>query len=82
MIPIEPPDSGDELEEFWDAVLSRQPERVRRACAGLDQAECDALVAHLRRMCSEEGWHPEQRRSARAALEALGLEAPRPTGTR
>jgi hypothetical protein len=31
--------------------------------------------AHLERMAKETGWQPEQRESARAALEALGYHA-------
>lgn len=58
-------------EQFWDAVLSRQPERIRSAIAGLDETERAQVLKHLRRMVGEAGWHPEQRKSARAALKAL-----------
>ncbi len=59
------------VEQFWDNVLSRDPDLVRRACADLPPAEMSRLVAHLEDMAGGEGWHTEQRLSARAALEAL-----------
>ena len=63
--------TDDASQQFWDALLSRQPERVRAAFAGLDEAERDQVLKHLRRMVGEAGWHPEQKKSARAALKAL-----------
>jgi hypothetical protein len=62
---------SDPLELFWNAMLSRVPERARSAYATLDVEEKQAVLAHLQRMTSEPGWHPEQVRSAQAALEAL-----------
>jgi predicted ArsR family transcriptional regulator len=59
------------LEIFWDAILSRQPDQIRSAYALLPAAERRKLIAHLQRMVSEEGWHPEQRKSARVALDIL-----------
>ncbi len=64
-------DSLDPLARFWDTILSRQPERIRQVYAGLDMATRKALVAHLQRMVSEPDWHPEQVKSAQAALDAL-----------
>lgn len=61
----------DPLEAFWDAILSRQPERIRAAYLPLDQATRGALISHLTRMVSEPGWHLEQIQSAQAALDAL-----------
>jgi hypothetical protein len=60
-----------ELENLWEALLSRQPEQVRKAFAGLQAAERQSVREHLNRMATEPGWHPEQRLSAQAALEAL-----------
>jgi hypothetical protein len=57
---------------LWDNLLSRQAEQVRQAFAGLTSQEQQAVIAHLQRMAEEPGWHAEQRRSALAALEALG----------
>ena len=62
---------SDELESLWDALLSRQPELIREAYAGLSAEEQGSLLAHLRRMAEEPGWHAEQRTSARAALEVI-----------
>jgi hypothetical protein len=61
----------DPLEIFWDAILSRQPDQIRAAYMPLGAADRRDLIAHLQRMVSEEGWHPEQRKSAQAALETI-----------
>ena len=62
----------DSLEELWDQLLSRQPERVLAAFTRLSPGEKEQVRCHLERMASEPGWHPEQRLSAQAALQALG----------
>lgn len=59
------------LEDLWDGLLSRDPVLVRKAFAGLSVDEQKSILAHLQRMASEPDWHPEQRISAQAALEAL-----------
>lgn len=64
-------DAFDPLERLWDALLSRQPEQVRGAFIALQAEEKKAVLAHLRNMANEPGWHPEQQLSARAALQAL-----------
>lgn len=64
-------EARDPLEIFWDAILSRQPEQIRAAFAPLDAQDRRDLIAHLQRMVSEEGWHPEQRKSAQTALDTL-----------
>jgi hypothetical protein len=61
----------DPLEIFWDAILSRQPDQIRAAYSRLDAGERLELIAHLQRMAGEPGWHPEQRKSAQAALETI-----------
>jgi hypothetical protein len=63
--------TSDDLEALWENLLSRQPDRVRAAFAGLSADERSAVLAHLQRMAEEPGWHPEQRKSAAAALKAL-----------
>lgn len=60
-----------DLEALWENLLSRQPELVQAAFASLDADERQAVLAHLQRMAAEPGWHPEQRKSATAALLAL-----------
>ncbi len=64
----------DPLEILWDAILSRQPKQIRAAFAPLKPAERNHLLAHLKRMANEEGWHPEQRKSAQIALDTLSAE--------
>lgn len=64
---------GTDLEDLWDGLLSRVPERVRAAFSQLEERERKAVSAHLRRMASEPGWHLEQRESARSALEILDV---------
>jgi hypothetical protein len=61
----------DPLEIFWDAILSREPARIRAAFEPLGIASRAETLAHLRRMATEPDWHPEQRKSAQAALDAL-----------
>jgi hypothetical protein len=72
----------DPLQAFWDALLSRQDERVREVFANLDKPGQIAVLDHLRRMCSEEGWHPEQIRSAQEALRVLGYGGESAAGTK
>lgn len=62
---------SDPLELLWDNLLSRHPEQVQKAYAALSLAEQQAVASHLQSMVSEPGWQPEQRISARAALEAI-----------
>lgn len=61
----------DDLEILWDQLLSRQADLVQQAFNRLRPDERAAVLTHLQRMATESGWHPEQRRSAQAALEAL-----------
>lgn len=61
----------DPLEIFWDAILSRRPDQIRAAFAPLKAEDRRQLIAHLQRMVNEEGWHPEQRKSAQTALDTL-----------
>ena len=63
------------IEDLWDALLSRQRELVRVAFSSLDEERKAAVITHLQRMASEPDWHPEQRLSAQAALNALKDEA-------
>ena len=59
------------IEDLWEALLSRQPEQIQNAFAGLSAEEQQAVIAHLHRMAEETGWHPEQVKSAKAALKAI-----------
>lgn len=64
-------DRDEFSEHFWDALLSREPERIRAVLCGLDEANQALVIKHLRRMVGEAGWHAEQKKSARAALKAI-----------
>jgi hypothetical protein len=59
------------IETTWDSLLSRDPSQIRLAYAALDAASKKVVVDHLQKMCTEEGWHPEQVVSAQVALRAL-----------
>jgi hypothetical protein len=58
-------------EQFWDSILSGEAEQIRAAFETIDLDTKQAVLEHLRDMSAGEGWQPSQRRSARAALEAL-----------
>jgi hypothetical protein len=58
-------------EDLWDGLLSRQPRLICTFFDSLAPAEQKTVMAHLQRMVAEDGWHPEQRISAQAALDAL-----------
>lgn len=64
-------ENRDPLEQFWDNILSEDPEKIRAAYATIDQQTKAAVLAHLQRMASEPDWHPAQRASALAALKTL-----------
>ncbi len=64
-------DALEQPEQLWEDLLSRQPGPIKAAFASLQQSDQQAVLAHLQRMVSETGWQPEQRISARAALEVL-----------
>jgi hypothetical protein len=59
------------LELLWDEILSRQPDTIRSAFSTLDPGDQQAVLAHLKRMASEDGWQAEQRTSATVAMQVL-----------
>ena len=61
----------DELERIWENILSREAQRIRKQWQILQSDEQSAVLSHLRRMVSEDGWLEAQRDSARVALDAL-----------
>lgn len=61
----------DQLEILWDDLLSRQPDLIKAAFASLDVSDQQTVLTHLQKMVREDGWQPEQRLSAEAALEVL-----------
>lgn len=60
-----------DLEEFWENLLSERPAQIQAAFERLNSQERQAVLVHLKRMASEKGWHPQQRRSAQRALAVL-----------
>lgn len=61
-----------ELEQFWGEILSRNKKRTRAAFRTIrNREERTALIEHLQRMATEDGWAEPQRISARHALDAL-----------
>ena len=64
-------EKGSFLETSWDNLLSRDPKRILKSFELLDVESQKTVVAHLRKMTTETGWHLEQIKSANEALEAL-----------
>ena len=64
-------DQNSFLENVWDQLLSRDKNQVLTAFSSLDEISQKNVLDHLSRMVKEEGWHPEQVKSAQSALNAL-----------
>ncbi len=61
----------DELEKFWQAMLSGDAGAIRRAWNDLTDEEARAVAEHLRQMAADATYSAEQRQAAQAALEAI-----------
>lgn len=61
----------DLFANYWEEILSRQPQRIRAAYLALEGEARQAVLAHLGRMTGEPDWHPAQVESATIALQAL-----------
>ena len=59
------------LEQTWDGILSRDPEKVQSTFKSLNEGNRKIVVEHLKKMVSEPGWHVEQVKSAQVALSAI-----------
>ncbi len=57
--------------DLWTEILSRDTKRITAAFQRLTRSEKISVRAHLIKMTSEDGWHPEQVRSAVISLEAI-----------
>lgn len=64
-------DQDTYLEKTWGAILSRNEDEIERVYLTLDEDSRKVLLHHLEKMASEDGWHPEQVKSARAALRVI-----------
>ena len=67
---------SDLLQNFWDDILSGEPDRIRSAFAPLDKDTQSALLDHLQRMVHEDGWQPQQREAAFTALQVIHSSMP------
>jgi hypothetical protein len=61
------------VELFWDSLLSREPEKIKSTIQHLNLPERSAVIDHLNRMTTEDGWHPEQKKSALVALQTIEI---------
>jgi ParB-like chromosome segregation protein Spo0J len=61
----------DDLDAFWEGMLSEDPAQIRAAWERLNNDERAAVLAHLVTMATEEGWSEPQRQAAQAALDVL-----------
>jgi NADH:ubiquinone oxidoreductase subunit E len=59
------------IELLWDSLLSREPEKIKSTFHHLNQSERSAVIEHLNRMTTEDGWHPEQKNSALIVLQII-----------
>lgn len=59
------------LENLWNNILSRDAEKICAQYETLNELDQKTVKEHLAKIVTEEGWHPEQVISAKAALNAL-----------
>jgi hypothetical protein len=58
-------------DDIWGALLSRNETEIIQAGKLLTEEEIKAVLDHLQRMVTEEGWHPGQVESATIAINIL-----------
>ncbi len=68
---------GD-LEEFWGDILSEEPLRIVAAWLTLTLEEQAAVLDHLQKMATEDGWADVQQQAAQNALDAISDEGNKP----
>ena len=56
---------------LWDRLLSREPEKIKSTFHHINQSERNVVIEHLNRMTTEDGWYPEQKKSALIALQII-----------
>ena len=61
----------DGLEDFWTKLFSREKEQIEAAWGMLDDLQRKDIRDHLCAMVTELDWHPEQVKSAEAALDVI-----------
>ena len=60
-----------ELERIWNGILSRNRKTIRDTFKALSEEDQATVMAHLKRMATEDGWQESQRTSAQVALDVL-----------
>jgi hypothetical protein len=60
-----------ELDALWEHLLSEKTALIQSAWETLDSEGRDAVKRHLQTMARDGGWHPNQHRAARAALQCI-----------
>ncbi len=61
------------VEQLWDNLLSREPEKIKTTFQHLNLSERSTVIEHLKRMTTEDGWHPEQKKSAQVSLQTIEI---------
>ena len=61
----------NELEHIWNGILSKEGELIISTYNSLDEDSKIVVLQHLKRMVTEEGWHPKQVVTAQTALNAI-----------
>lgn len=64
-------DQNSFLESVWDGILCMQNARIMQTFLSLDEDNQQTVKNHLLRMTTEPGWHPEQVKSAKFALQTI-----------
>jgi len=59
------------IDELWEHLLSEDSAKIRKAWTELKDEEASAVLAHLRRMATEEGWAEAQKQAAATALTMI-----------
>ena len=63
----------EDKELFWENLLSRDPEKVKVAWRMLPEEYRKDVRGHLVSIVTELDWHPEQVKSAEAALNVIDM---------
>ena len=62
------------MEEIWDAILSRNPNKIIMTFRTLSEQDKQNVVHHLNKMSTEDGWLPAQKISADTALKIISIQ--------
>ena len=62
---------SDELQDFWDNILSAEPEKIINTYRILDANEQQYVIVHLYKMINEPGWHSSQVSAAQVAISTI-----------